>query len=327
MTQWTEQQRQAIEARNSTLLISAAAGSGKTAVLVERIVALLREGASLDRMLIVTFTRAAAAEMRQRLHRRLCQEAAQDPAWAAQLDLLPQAQISTIHGFCQTVLRGDFQAAGIDPLARICNEATGKALFQQAMKDAMNSLCQEGGEHFALLMDSFSQEKIFELCDGLEHFLMSLPHPFQWLEQKTADIVPAGEMQTHPWYRALLDHAPVEIAKILTLWERQNRWFDHPDAVPAYRSALESDRLQLELLQKAAPESLLSALTALNFGRAPAPRGLTESEKAWKDGYLQLRKEMKDAVKELKEALDYDERTASGAEIGARLGTNGPGYP
>lgn len=312
MTQWTEQQRQAIEARNSTLLISAAAGSGKTAVLVERIVALLREGASLDRMLIVTFTRAAAAEMRQRLHRRLCQEAAQDPAWAAQLDLLPQAQISTIHGFCQTVLRGDFQAAGIDPLARICNEATGKALFQQAMKDAMNSLCQEGGEHFALLMDSFSQEQIFELCDGLEHFLMSLPHPFQWLEQKTADIVPAGKMQTHPWYRALLDHAPVEIAKILTLWERQNRWFDHPDAVPAYRSALESDRLQLELLQKAAPESLLSALTALNFGRAPAPRGLTESEKAWKDGYLQLRKEMKDAVKELKEALDYDEeRTLS----------------
>ena len=81
MTKWTEQQQQAIQARNATLLISAAAGSGKTAVLVERILALLREGASLDRMLIVTFTRAAAAEMRQRLHRRLCQEAAREPGW------------------------------------------------------------------------------------------------------------------------------------------------------------------------------------------------------------------------------------------------------
>ena len=78
MPQWTEQQQQAIQARNGTLLISAAAGSGKTAVLVERIMSLLREGASLDRMLIVTFTRAAAAEMRQRLHRRLSQEAEQE---------------------------------------------------------------------------------------------------------------------------------------------------------------------------------------------------------------------------------------------------------
>lgn len=115
MPQWTEQQQQAIQARNGTLLISAAAGSGKTAVLVERIMSLLREGASLDRMLIVTFTRAAAAEMRQRLHRRLSQEAEQEPGWTRQLDLLPQAQISTIHGFCQTVLRGTFRRRALIP--------------------------------------------------------------------------------------------------------------------------------------------------------------------------------------------------------------------
>ena len=115
MPQWTEQQQQAIQARNGTLLISAAAGSGKTAVLVERIMSLLREGASLDRMLIVTFTRAAAAEMRQRLHRRLSQEAEQEPGWTRQLDLLPQAQISTIHGFAKRCSGGTFRRRALTP--------------------------------------------------------------------------------------------------------------------------------------------------------------------------------------------------------------------
>lgn len=305
MPQWTEQQQQAIQARNGTLLISAAAGSGKTAVLVERIMSLLREGASLDRMLIVTFTRAAAAEMRQRLHRRLSQEAEQEPGWTRQLDLLPQAQISTIHGFCQTVLRGDFQAAGVDPLARICNEATGKALFQQAMKDAMNDLCEKGTADFQLLMDAFSQEQIFDMCDGLEHFLMSLPHPFQWLEDKLNAIPLTGELTAHPWYQALLRHAPVEVEGLMALWDRQEQCFGEPDAVTAYRSALESDRLQLASLEHAPAENLLLALSAVNFCRAPAVRGLSDGEKAWKDRYLSLRKDMKDAVKALRDSLAY----------------------
>ena len=79
MPVWTPQQQQAIDARNNTILVSAAAGSGKTAVLVERIVQLIREGWRIDRMLIVTFTKAAAAEMRQRLNKRLIKEAAADP--------------------------------------------------------------------------------------------------------------------------------------------------------------------------------------------------------------------------------------------------------
>ena len=79
MPMWTTQQLQAIDANNNTILVSAAAGSGKTAVLVERIVQLIRGGFHLDRMLIVTFTKAAAAEMRQRLNKRLIREATADP--------------------------------------------------------------------------------------------------------------------------------------------------------------------------------------------------------------------------------------------------------
>ena len=141
MPQWTREQLQAIEARNHTILVSAAAGSGKTAVLIERIVTLLREGYRMDRMLIVTFTRAAAAEMRQRLQSRLLSEARLDPyIMAPALDQLEQAEISTIHRFCQRVLRDDFQAVGIDPLANICDEQQRRILFDQAYEQAMNEL-------------------------------------------------------------------------------------------------------------------------------------------------------------------------------------------
>ena len=93
MAQWTREQKQAIDARNHTILVSAAAGSGKTTVLIERIVTLLREGYRMDRMLIVTFTRAAAAEMRQRLQKRLLSEAQLDPVvMGPALDQLEQME-------------------------------------------------------------------------------------------------------------------------------------------------------------------------------------------------------------------------------------------
>lgn len=169
----------------------------------------------------------------------------------------------------------------------------------------MNDLCEKGTADFQLLMDAFSQEQIFDMCDGLEHFLMSLPHPFQWLEDKLNAIPLTGELTAHPWYQALLRHAPVEVEGLMALWDRQEQCFGEPDAVAAYRSALESDRLQLASLEQIAPENLLLALSAVNFCRAPAVRGLSENEKAWKDRYLGLRKDMKDAVKALRDSLAY----------------------
>lgn len=300
MPQWTAQQQAAIDARNPTLLISAAAGSGKTAVLVERIMSLLREGASLDRMLIVTFTRAAAAEMRQRLHRRLCEACAEDAAWARQLDLLPQAQISTIHGFCQTVLRSEFQAAGIDPLFRICNSATGAVLFQQAMEEAMNDLCMQNGQtDFQLLMDSFHQEEIFSLCTELKHFLMSLPHPFEWLAEKTEAIVPQGELVDHPWYQEIIQHARLDVQGLLGVLQGMRALLSEGDAIAEYQTLWEKDRATLSALMKLGKEALQDGLHRVSFVRAPAVRGLSEQEKAWKERYMAQRNDLKKRVQVL----------------------------
>ena len=126
--QWTAGQRAAIDARNESVLVSAAAGSGKTAVLVERVLSLLREGGQIDRLLIVTFTRAAAGEMRERIGRRLEEEGAQNAHLRRQALRLNRAAICTLHVFCARVLKEHFQAAGVDPMARIADEERLSAL-------------------------------------------------------------------------------------------------------------------------------------------------------------------------------------------------------
>ena len=115
MTQWTAGQQSAIDARNSSVLVSAAAGSGKTAVLVERVLSLLREGGRIDRMLIVTFTRAAAGEMRERIGRRLEAEGAENAHLRLQAMRLNRALICTLHVFCARVLREHFQSICGEP--------------------------------------------------------------------------------------------------------------------------------------------------------------------------------------------------------------------
>ena len=139
MTRWTDEQRAAIEARGSNLLLSAAAGSGKTAVLVERVLRLVaEEGADVDRMLVVTFTRAAAAEMRARLSHRLGERAAAgDARCREQMIRLERASITTIHAFCADFLRTNFESAGVDPAFRVLDDAIAGRLRDEALDEAL----------------------------------------------------------------------------------------------------------------------------------------------------------------------------------------------
>lgn len=123
MPKWTDQQRDAIADRGHSLIVCAAAGSGKTAVLVERIVQLVREGCPIENMLVVTFTNAAAGEMRQRIGEALSRAAREEPALGEQVMALSRASISTLHRFCGSLLREHFQALAIDPGFRIGDRA------------------------------------------------------------------------------------------------------------------------------------------------------------------------------------------------------------
>lgn len=183
-TNWTAEQRRAIETPGS-LIVSAAAGSGKTAVLTERIARHILEGASPDDLLVVTFTRAAAAEMKKRIGDRLSALAAQQQGdEAARLygaaESIGRANISTIDGFCSHVMRRHFDIAGLDPAFRAGEEAENLALRQEALDELMERYYAQKG--FSDLVDAFGEEAEFSAQFlRLYDFIMAQPEPMEWL--------------------------------------------------------------------------------------------------------------------------------------------------
>lgn len=311
MPMWTTQQLQAIDASNNTILVSAAAGSGKTAVLVERIVQLIRGGFHLDRMLIVTFTKAAAAEMRQRLNKRLIKEAAADPdTFGAALDELESTEISTIHAFCQKVLRNNFQAVGIDPMVRPCDDQMKKALFEAAWLEAFNDLLEKREDSdFIELAYAWDQPRLIEMTAQLYDFLMSLPEPFEWLRQ-AVDAVDQPPYRQHPWYQLLVQHAGMQMQGIEAILQSMRRMFEEKDAVQDRWETFQADETACEALfhvEQWTAESLLRALDGFALGKAKVIRGLSEEEKEWSKRLSKQRDKIKEMVKEIRDNLTVDE--------------------
>ena len=208
MPKWTEQQRDAIADRGHSLIVCAAAGSGKTAVLVERIVQLVREGCPIENMLVVTFTNAAAGEMRQRIGEALGKAAREEPALGEQVMALSRASISTLHRFCGNLLREHFQALSIDPGFRIGDEQECGVLSHQAMEDAMYSCYEVGSDAFLAADRCYTQEELSELAFALHRFMMTRPDPWAFLAhaQETVRLTDEAFEQS-PAARLLADFA------------------------------------------------------------------------------------------------------------------------
>ena len=181
MPNWTREQQDAITDRGHSLIVCAAAGSGKTAVLVERIVQLVKEGCPIENMLVVTFTNAAAGEMRQRIGAALDIAARERPELGAQAMALSRASISTLHRFCGNLLREHFQALGVDPAFRIGDEQECGVLAAQAMEDALYACYDVGSADFMAADRCYEQETLCDLARMLYGFMMTRPDPWAWL--------------------------------------------------------------------------------------------------------------------------------------------------
>ena len=186
MPQWTQEQLDAITDRGHSLIVCAAAGSGKTAVLVERIVRLVIEGCPVEDMLVVTFTNAAAGEMRLRIGEALSRAARENPALGEQVLALSRASISTLHRFCGNLLRENFQALGLDPAFRIGDEQECGVMSRQAMEDALYSCYEVGSADFLAADACYTQEELTELARSLYVFMMTRPDPWAWLDNAVA---------------------------------------------------------------------------------------------------------------------------------------------
>lgn len=200
---WTAQQLEAITSRGKNILVAAAAGSGKTAVLVERIKRLILEDhCAIDRMLIVTFTNAAAAEMREKISRAVHGAAEEaDEADVAflqeQLNLLPQANISTFHAFALEIIRRYFYVIDVEPHFSICDEAQQTILRGEAMDELLEEEFEAARPEFHRFLGAYSgdrnEDRLREMLDKVYDTMQSLPEPVQWLHEKV-EALRAGDL-------------------------------------------------------------------------------------------------------------------------------------
>ena len=196
---WTDRQEKAITKRHKSLLVSAAAGSGKTAVLVERVIRLIRdEDVSLENMLIVTFTNAAAAEMKERIYDALSRQLSDGGLTPdrqrhirAQMAFLGQANISTFHKFALEVVHRYYHVIGIEPNLAICDETRMTILSREALDELMESRYEADDPAFRSFLDCYATSRgdgaVRAMITEFHRFLQSLPDPEQWTDRLLAD--------------------------------------------------------------------------------------------------------------------------------------------
>ncbi len=303
MNQWTETQKKVIFSPAKKLICSAAAGSGKTAVMIERIVRFLKEGTEPSSFLVVTFTNAAASEMKEKIRKRL-QEEKSNPMIRTAIDQMDTMQISTIHSFCQLLLRNQFQLIGIDPDFTICDTYQQEKLFHEAFTEACNCMKEQENEIFCLLRSRFDTRQAEDIIKSLHSFLMSLYDPFQWLSSQI-DSVPDRVDESHSWFKTLNRMAFFQIKSAeLTLYRMYNM-FQDSFALDAYRESWHADEelfhvKQLEISQNK-PD-----MKPCRFAKLKIVKGLTVQESDWKERYQKLRDEFKKQMKQLDDLLLSD---------------------
>lgn len=295
---FTLQQQNAVDARNPNILISAAAGSGKTTVLIERILSLIKEGYSLDRMLIVTFTRAAAGEMRDRLLKEL--EASQDIELKKQILTLNRSFICTIDVFCKRVIEEHFQAAGIDALSKIGQQGRLDHFLQLASEDVLESAYLDPTPDEAVLFEHYTDEQVSEAVSQVRGFMLTLDDPDGWAENACD---PDPEAKILP---LLKEKCRLLLQGAFDILSRQDQLLDLPDGPTVYQVNFDQDR---EVLQRLKDDLIHDTVIQNGYSLeklSAKKKGFEGNDPALKEEYKNLRKEIKGIIDEIMSSYPFD---------------------
>ena len=238
---WTEEQLAAITARNPGILVSAGAGSGKTAVLTERVVQRIFDPADpvdADRMLIVTFTRAAAEEMRERIAvklRAVQREHPEDSTVARQLILLEKADISTVHAFCQRIVKENFQLLDIQSGFRIADEKELEVWRTEAAGEILEEEYAAGEASFLSLVELLSEERsdrrVTDTLLRLYDFIRAHPFYDDWLDQALERYRSAAPIGETDWGKLLIADSFAEARQALEAMEEARDLLDGDEKI------------------------------------------------------------------------------------------------
>ncbi len=312
---FTPDQQRVIDTRNCNILVSAAAGSGKTAVLVERIIQMITDDSNpvdIDRLLIVTFTSAAAAQMRERISKAVSQKLEEYPEsehLQKQASLIHNAQITTIDSFCLFVIRNNFNEIGLDPAFRVADESEVRLLESDVMGKLLEEAHTEPTERFLHFIECYStgtnEKKIEEAILRLYHFSMSYPFPEQWLTERLEDyqIEDVNALSDKKWFHSALTYIRTILQECRNRLPQALEIANSVSGPIQYADNLTSDMILIEKFQRASGYNELHDLFTYSAFTRLSGKKTEGVDPVLKEMVKAIRDEVKKNIADLKKFL------------------------
>ena len=328
---FTPAQQACIDERGKDILVSAAAGSGKTAVLVERIIQLIldpQNPVDIDELLVVTFTKAAAAQMKEKVAKAVAKRLEQDPGnehLERQAALVHNAQITTIDSFCTFVIRNNFGDIDLDPGFRVGDEGEMKLLRQDVLENVLEACYEEGNSSFMELAECFSNgirdDALGEAVLKLYDVAMSYPFPEQWLQARVNDYDTGISFEKTEWYHLALKQMELLCESGLSALRVAQKICETSGGPYMYGEMIDSDIEQIEHFQHLVTRpadyaTLQGAVQGIKFTALSRKKDDTV-DPASKEKVKELRQAAKDGVTKLKDSylLFTGERIAAQTKL------------
>ena len=316
---WTEEQKKAIKLSGKNILVSAAAGSGKTSVLVERIInKIVNEKVDIDKLLVVTFTNAAASEMRQRLMDAIYKKIDEDPNdqnMQRQLMLINRANISTIHSFCLNVIRNNFFEIGMSSNFRVADETEIEIMKQEVVEDIFEEAYENQEEDFIELLEKYTtykdDENLKKYVLNIYEFIQSNPFPEKWLNDAVEDYnINASDFKETKWGKIILDKATDVIENsIINLNSAINETSIFQNLADFTR-VLNLDLSEIKNISIDSWDNAYSTINKKGWENWPRKSKVSEEEKEIKERAKAIRDEVKANIQELQKLINCDSKEA-----------------
>lgn len=313
-TKWTDEQLSAIKMRNCNLLVAAAAGSGKTAVLVERIIRIITNKdnpVDIDKLLVVTFTNAAAAEMRERIAAAISKALDKEPTsknLQKQLTLLNRANITTMHSFCLDVIKNNFHKIDLDPSFRIGDQTEGILIKDEVIETLFEEKYDQEDTEFTSLVEAFSTYKnddnLKELIINMHNFIMSGPWPENWLKENAEafNIETMEELNNSKWVLVLKNSIKVEIEGYIKMLEKAIEIINLTDGLEPYLETFSNELYSIKNAYNSIDcglDDIYSSLCSISFGRLKSIKKDKVSDENAQNTVKSIRDDIKKKISEL----------------------------
>ena len=308
---WTNEQKQAIYQKGDNILVAAAAGSGKTAVLVERIInKITNENIDVDRLLVVTFTNAAATEMRQRVLDSIYKKLEDEPDninLQRQIVLLNKSHISTIHAFCLEVIKNHFYKTNISPNFRLANTPEIELLRMEVLEEIFENLYEQKSKSFIKLIDTYcgyrNDDNLKEMVLKIYKYIQSMPYPEEWLEKQVEKFKtdePKDFSETM-WGTILIDHAKDVITESIESLKNINKKLELESELSKWHLIIDDDIEGLESIQNLKNwDNIYESIQNLKFKTWASDRKIVSD---LKDNAKSVRDKVKEKIDELRNKI------------------------